>query len=128
MPHNHSWSDDVSPTDVYIVTRGEYSEQSNIAAFATQEEAKSFADEMNKRGEYQTYAWERVDFNPPLPSVVEKVIQPKIIHVAKIVGDTIRDGRTFYRVHCSCNYISGPLWTEASAEQWKNTHVEGSTW
>lgn len=114
--------------DIFIVIQGQYSDKCNIAAFSIGEEAKSFVETMNKREGYGAYEWERVDFNPPLPAVVEAITKPETIHVAKIVGDTIRDGRTFYRVHCSCNYISGPLWSKESANRWKTTHVEGSTW
>ena len=131
MPHNHSWSDDVKKTlveDVYVVTRGAYSDKTNIAVFATKEEAKAYADEMNTRGEYETYEWERVDFNPPLPTLVERLIESKIIHIAKVVEDTIADGRKFYRVHCSCNFVSGPLWSAVSAERYAVTHMEGSVW
>ena len=130
MPHNHSFSDDVEATDIYIVTAGEYSNYSVVAAFSTEEAAKAYADEMNRRKEEwaSSYKCERVDFNPPLPALVEEIVRPKTVHVARIEEDKIVDGRQFYRIHCTCNFVSGPLWSKKSAEEYKDTHERGSVW
>jgi hypothetical protein len=118
--------------DIYVVTCGKYSDYSVDCAFSTEAEAKSYCDEMNSREEYDTdtYQWQRVDLNPPLPSIVEKVVHPKIEHHAHIEPGTYRDPQgehTFYRVKCSCNYVSGPLWTEKAADGHRQRH-ENTPW
>lgn len=60
--------------DVWIVTQGEYSSYSVIAAFTTVEAADEFAriSNLNYDG-YSRYEVERIDLDPPNPEIVRRV-------------------------------------------------------
>src|SRR5678815_1091483 len=67
-------------TDIGIVTQGEYSSYSVVAAFTTVEAADEFAAISNgNRDDYESlYVVERVDLDPPNPAVVPRsVIEPR---------------------------------------------------
>lgn len=114
--------------DIYVVTVGEYSEFSVVCAFSSQEEAQKYVDEMNdrKRTWDPSYRWERVDFNPPIPSVVQEIVQPTVQptvqHIGEIKEAHIPDGRAYYNLHCSCGYVGGPFWSRESCQRWQEKH------
>lgn len=68
----HSWADDVEPTDIYVVSCGDYSSMQVQAAFINEDAARAYVIEMNLREDCTLDHWdyERIDLNPPLPSVV----------------------------------------------------------
>lgn len=63
-------------TDIWIVTQGEYSSYSVIAAFTTMEAANEFARVSNENlTEYYKYEVERIDLDPPNPEVVKRAVE-----------------------------------------------------
>lgn len=117
-------------TDIYVVISGNYSDQSVICAFEDENAADLYCKEMNSREKYESdeYRWERIDVNPPLPSVVEEIVREKTQHVAHVEEDKIADGRQFYRIVCTCSFRSGPLWSAKSAEEYKAKHERIDWW
>lgn len=80
--------------DIWLVTYGEYSSYTVIAAFTTMEAADTYADVMNRSNEehYYTYQVERVDLDPPLPAlvapraanIIEQAVVEDAVAVAKL--------------------------------------------
>lgn len=91
-------------SDIYVIIQGHYSEQTVVCAFTIEEVAQSYVKEMNDqiRSDYYTYV--RTDVDPPIPSVVREITQPKPPHEI-VVEPFERFGQHVFRVSCkTCEY------------------------
>jgi hypothetical protein len=68
--------------DIWLVTCGSYSDYSVDSAFSTMEAADEYCARMQENLDNITWQVERVDLDPPLPEVVQKVIEeaPKPVY------------------------------------------------
>jgi hypothetical protein len=69
-------------TDIWLVTCGDYSDYNVDSAFSTMEAADAHCARMQENYDNITWHVERVDLDPPLPEVVQKVIKetPKPVY------------------------------------------------